>query len=103
MDAKLIICSCSQDVADQITTTSTENRLASHIYELPAWSHYLWTTPPHSESEVTLVMITRSDLSDELYETILELCTSELPAIVSLPIDDVHKPYVKWMTRYLVR
>ena len=103
MDAELIVFSCSQDVADKITIKSAENRLASHIYELPAWSHYLWSTSPHSESQVTLVMITRSDLSDELYETILELCTSELPAIVSLPIDDVHKPYVKWMTRYLAR
>lgn len=102
MDAKLIVCSCSQDVADQITTKSIKNRLASHIYELPAWSHYLWGSPP-TESEVTLVMITRSDLSDELYETILEIYPSELPTIVSLPINDVHKPYVKLMTRYLAR
>ncbi|MBD2767936.1 divalent cation tolerance protein CutA [Hymenobacter sp. BT664] len=101
MDVKLIVFTCSPDVADQITIQAAEHRLASQIYELPVGAHYLWSMPPRVASGVTLVMITRSDLSDELYEIILELCAPELAAIVSLPIEDVHKPYVKWMARYL--
>jgi uncharacterized protein involved in tolerance to divalent cations len=58
-------------------------------------------TSPHRESEVALIMITRNDLSDALYEIILEYHPAKIPAIVTIPIDKVHTSYEKYMIRYL--
>ena len=102
MNTKLIICSCSQTLATQTALEAVESRLASQSFELPGkWAQYLWMAKSRQEHEVVLLLITHSDLSDSLYEIIFKYDTSSLSVVVTLPISDVHKSYIRWMTRYL--
>ena len=103
MDLVIELCICPREVADQIAREVVEKRLAACVDMLPnAWGLYGWKDSPYVNDEVTLLINTCEDWSEELYETIIDLHPSQMPVIVTIAIDESYSRYIQWLQQQLL-
>lgn len=60
-------------------------------------SVYEWKNEICCEDEFILLIKTKKDLFDEVKKEILAHHTYELPAVVSVPIENGHLPFLQWI------
>jgi periplasmic divalent cation tolerance protein len=88
----------SEEEAAQIGKTLVRERLAACVQIVPnVRSLYVWRDEFIDDREWLLVIKTRRSLFDSLKARILELHRYEVPEIVSLALEDGHKPYLSWL------
>ena len=60
-------------------------------------SFFSWQGILHERNEYLLIIKTKEDKLNALEERILQLSNDEVPEIISLPANNVHKGYYDWM------
>lgn len=86
-----------QDEAEKIATLLVSQKLAACVQMLPIQSCYRWKGKVVHDSEVLLLIKTRSDLYEELEAAILETHSYEVPEIVQVPIERGSANYLQWI------
>ena len=88
----------STDVAQSISEDLVDKRLVAcaNIFG-KVQSVYRWQGAIERESEVPLLVKTRSGYFDALAERVTELHPYDTPAIIAVPIERVNKDYGDWL------
>ncbi|MBW4608229.1 MAG: divalent cation tolerance protein CutA [Hassallia sp. WJT32-NPBG1] len=102
MDLILIICTCPKKDSDVIARKLIMQHLVACVDIVPGDFHFVgWqTTSPH-ENEATLLITTSDELVEEVYESILEIHSSEIPIIVNIDIRESYSSYIEWLQESL--
>lgn len=84
--------------AKLIAKNLVTKHLASCVNIVPSvTSIYEWKGEVCSESELMVFAKTRSELFEEVKKEILSHHSYDLPAVVSIPVEDGHKPFLQWV------
>ena len=94
---RVVLCNCSPDESDQLARSLVESRHAACVNILSGvQSCYVWEGEVCEETEDTLLIKTTDEEYPALKEWIQEHHSYEVPEIISLDVDDVYEPYLKW-------
>lgn len=75
-----------------------EEKLAACAHLLPSGeSFYHWEGKLMEEAEHILIAKTTADLAQTAIERIAEWHEYEIPCVLSLPIEDGHGPFLRWI------
>ena len=86
-----------EDEARKIGRTLVEERLAACVNIHPIESIYRWEGNVEEETEVAMLVKTKTGLIDEVIQRVKELHSYEVPCIVALPIEKGYPDYLKWI------
>jgi periplasmic divalent cation tolerance protein len=94
----LVLVSAPAGESEQLAKTLVEERLAACVNIMPnVRSVYSWEGKICNETEELLVIKTNRSMWDALRERVEQLHSYDVPEIISLPIEDGHKPYLDWL------
>lgn len=87
-----------RDEALRIGQDVVEKRLAACANIVPAISSiYWWDGQVQHDDEALLLLKSRAALWEQLRSAIVALHPYEVPAISTIPLENVHDPYLKWL------
>lgn len=94
----LTTCATAED-ADTVVRYLLEKRLIACGSVIPGvTSTYVWNNGVERSSEVQVVLKTTSTLREVVMHSLSEIHPYEIPEIVCLTPDDVHAPYLAWVS-----
>ena len=94
----VIITTCpDKDSAKGIARHLVERRLAACVQMLPIESVYRWDSEICDDSEVMLLIKSRTMLYDRIAAAIRENHAYEVPEIIQIPITDGLPAYLRWI------
>ncbi|WP_028080619.1 divalent-cation tolerance protein CutA [Solimonas soli] len=94
----LTFVSCPAEHADAVARTLVEQRLAACVSVLPQLrSVYRWQGAIESADEALLLIKHPAERFDALRAAVLAVHPYELPEIVMVGGDAVHRPYLDWV------
>ena len=95
----LIYCTCpDQAMAERVAEALVADRLAACVNIVPGiTSIYRWQGEVQHDSELLLLIKTRSECYPALEARIRELHSYELPEIIAVPIQRGSEPYLAWL------
>ncbi len=86
--------------AKEVSKALLEKKLIACANIIPKiHSLYTWKGEVQEEEEVKVIFKTKSSLFESIEKEILERCSYETPEISSVPLDQVHKPYIEWLNQ----
>ena len=96
---QLVLCTCPDtETAGRLAAELVERRLAACVNILPeVTSVYRWQGKIETESEVLLLVKTRSDRYQEVEKTLLERHPYELPEVVAVSLEQGLSGYLAWL------
>ena len=84
--------------AKRIAETLVERKLAACVNVIPQVdSYYWWNGKIESDQEAKLVIKTKSELMEELIESVRKLHSYEICEVTSVPIVGGNADYLKWI------
>ena len=94
----VILCTVPDEAtAEKLATGLVEGRLAACVNAVPGVkSFYRWQGKVEAETEIQLLIKTRSERFDELAAWISENHPYEVPEIIAIPADRVSDAYLTW-------
>ena len=94
----VILCTVPDEAtAEKLATGLVEGRLAACVSAVPGVkSFYRWQGKIEAETEIQLLIKTRSERFDELAAWISENHPYEVPEIIAIPADRVSDAYLTW-------
>jgi periplasmic divalent cation tolerance protein len=95
----IYITTPSFEVGKEIAAVLLEQKLAACVNILePVHSLYLWENKTQEDTEVLLMIKSRSALlEDRIIPAVLAIHPYELPEIIALPILGGHHAYIHWI------
>ncbi len=88
----------SADEAGKIGQELVTTGLAACVNILPHMSSiYLWDGQLQQDSEVVMIAKTTAERVAELIDRVRSLHSYSVPCIVSLPVEDGHRPFLEWV------
>jgi periplasmic divalent cation tolerance protein len=100
---RLIVILCTvpdEATAERIGKALVEERLAACVNAIPGVkSFYRWQGKIETDTEIQLVIKTRSDRFDALAAWISENHPYEVPEIVAIPAEHVSEAYFAWAVK----
>ncbi|XP_023706714.1 protein CutA homolog isoform X2 [Cryptotermes secundus] len=88
----------SEDVAKKLAHGIVANKLAACINVIPKiTSIYEWKGEINEDSEVLMMIKTRTSRVDELAEYVRSNHPYEVSEVISLPIENGNPPYLDWI------
>jgi len=94
----MVLCTCPQDLADNIADAVLEARLAACVNVVPGVrSKYWWEGQINTDSESLLIIKTRADLVTDLMARIKEVHPYEVPEIIAFQIKEGNPEYLRWI------
>ena len=95
----LILCTINDfQTAKAISEKLLKDRLIACSNIIPQiTSLYSWQGKLCEDSEYLMILKSRSDLFDDVKNTISELHPYDIPEIISLKIENGAKPYIDWL------
>ena len=88
----------SVEEAKRIAESLVERKLAACVNVIPqVVSYYWWNGKIESDQEAKLVIKTKSDLMEELIESVRKLHSYEICEVTSVPIVGGNADYLKWI------
>ena len=96
---QLVLCTCPDtETAGRLAAELVERRLAACVNIVPGvTSVYRWQGKIETESEVLLLVKTRSDRYQEVEEALLEHHPHELPEVVAVSLEQGLSGYLAWL------
>jgi len=94
----VILCTVPDEAtAEKLATGLVEERLAACVNAIPGVrSFYRWRGKIEADTEIQLVIKTRSERFDELAAWISANHPYDVPEIVAIPANRVSKAYLAW-------
>ena len=83
--------------AQLIARSLVDESLAACVSMIPQNAVYRWEGETVEEKEFLLLIKTHQTQFAALRQRVLELHSSEVPEIISLAIQEGHKPYLEWI------
>ncbi|MDE0184966.1 MAG: divalent-cation tolerance protein CutA [Candidatus Poribacteria bacterium] len=84
--------------AKRIAESLVERKLAACVNVIPQVdSYYWWNGKIESDQEAKLVIKTKSELMEELIESVRKLHSYEICEVTSVPIVGGNADYLKWI------
>jgi len=97
----LVTCS-SREEAEKISKILVEERLAACVNVVSTVKSFFWWEGKIDEAEEHLLIIKTSvEKMEKLIERVKELHSYSVPEIISLPILEGNKDYLKWVEESL--
>lgn len=88
----------SVEEAKRIAESLVERKLAACVNVMPqVVSYYWWNGKIESDQEAKLVIKTKSELMEELIESVKKLHSYEICEVTSVPIVGGNADYLKWI------
>ncbi len=108
-DFMLVYCTCpaptdedADNVAQKLARSLVEKRQAACVNIVPAVeSVYRWRGSIETDREQLLIIKTRQDRVDSVFETITALHPYELPELIAVPVQTGSDGYLAWMAEEL--
>ncbi len=100
MDAySVIFCTVpTRETAEKIADALVPSGLAACVNIIGGLlSIYAWKGEICRDEECLLIIKSRRGLFEKIRQKINELHPYEVPEIISLPIDEGHEPYLRWI------
>ena len=95
----VLVAAPSIEVGRRIATTLVEERLAACVNIVPeVRSIFRWEGRLEDESEVLLLIKTRTERLGPLEARVRALHPYSVPEVVALPVTSGHQPYLDWVT-----
>lgn len=93
----VILCTSPVQEAARIAKILVDEKLVACVNVGQVNSYFRWEGDVQEESEVLLIMKTKSGKVKAIIGRIQELHTYEVPEIIALPIIDGHEGYLDWV------
>jgi len=88
----------TMDVGKKIAKSVVEKKLAACVNLIPnLTSIYEWKGTVQEDSEVMLIIKTKTEAIDSLKTEVLSIHPYEVAEFISLPIEQGSEPYMKWI------
>jgi periplasmic divalent cation tolerance protein len=95
----LAITTCPENEANSIAYSLVEDKLCACANIISGiTSIYSWKGKIETSTECLVLMKTERNLTDRLYNTLLEIHSYEVPEFVVISIDDGSKEYLSWIS-----
>ena len=96
---QLVLCTCPEaETAERLAADLVERRLAACVNIVSGMtSVYRWQGKIETESEVLLLVKTRSDRYREVEKALLERHPYELPEVVAVSLEQGLSGYLAWL------
>ena len=92
------VTTSSVEEAKRIAESLVERKLAACVNVIPqVVSYYWWNGKIESDQEAKLVIKTKSELMEELIESVKKLHSYEICEVTSVPIVGGNADYLKWI------
>ena len=92
------VTTSSVEEAKRIAESLVERKLAACVNVIPqVVSYYWWNGKIESDQEAKLVIKTKSELMEELIESVRKLHSYEICEVTSVPIVGGNADYLKWI------
>lgn len=102
MDSKYLVVLVTvptTEVGQEIATELVTEKLAACVNILPGMmSVYTWDGEVCEESEILLIIKTRTDLFEELSTIVQAMHPYDVPEIIAIPVTDGSKKYLEWIS-----
>lgn len=96
----VLISTDSYESANQISNFLIENKLAACCTIINSTnSIFIWNNKPQSESELVLMIKTKTDKLNKIEYEVKKLHHYELPEIIALPILYGSEDYLNWIDK----
>jgi len=93
----LFITVGNEEEANIIARTLVEDSLAACVGMIPQKSIYSWKGKIVEDTEVLLIIKTKTDLFSPLKDVVLKAHSYEVPEIIRVNIEEGHQPYLQWI------
>ena len=88
-----------EEVAERIAKGCVEAELAACCNFWPVRTIYSWEGELKNDTEHIIFIKTSKEKLEDLEKYIVKNHPYSMPAIVSIPLDDSHEPYRKWVDK----
>jgi len=100
LERVIVFSTCAKkSEATKIASAVLKQRLAACVNILPISSFYWWKGKIRSDSEILLIIKTRSELFGKLQARILEINSYEVPEITCVRIIGGLPAYLRWIDK----
>ena len=94
----ITIATCpDKDIAKSIAKLLVENQLAACVQMFPIESVYIWQDKVCDETEIMLLIKSKTELFDKISALIKKNHTYEVPEIIQIPITAGLPEYLQWV------
>ena len=94
----ILVTTSSKQEAEKISQTLLKTKLIACANIIgPVSSHFQWNGKVEQTEEFLVLMKSRQDLFDAIYERVKALHSYEVPEVVALPIMAGSKAYLDWL------
>ena len=94
----VLVTTASSLEAEKICSALLDEKLIACANVVgPVVSHFHWSGKVERAEEFLVLMKSRSDLFDQLSETVARLHSYEVPEIIALPIKGGANAYLEWL------
>jgi periplasmic divalent cation tolerance protein len=94
----IILVTASSDVqARRIARKLLQDKLAACVNFVPVDSMFVWKGEIQEEEEVLMIIKSRSEVFDDLMNTVKAIHTYDTPEIIGMPIVLGSDDYLKWI------
>ncbi len=93
----VMITTPDQGLAKRIADMLIDQNLAACVQRTSIDSTYRWSSEVHHDSEILMLIKTRTALLDQIIEQVREMHVYDAPEIVAMPIIGGSPDYLHWM------
>lgn len=97
----ILVTATSEVQARRIARRLLQDKLAACVNFVPVESMFLWNGDIQEEDEVLMIIKSRSEVFDDLMNTVKSLHSYDTPEIIGMPIVLGSAEYLKWINHEL--
>ena len=102
MNPVIVITTCPKGKGDLLKDELTKRKLAACVSSFDVKSKYWWQGSVVSDEEEMLIIKTRKDLVEDIFNLFKEIHPYTVPEFIVIPVNIVG-PYLDWLNEVLAK